>query len=221
MAAGAALALAVWAGDVWREKPASEWTAEEALRILVDSPWAHERTVLSLARSDRIREQQKRSGDGPRQGPVWEPAPSHLPAERYLIRWECARPVVEAFARLRELGMETSAEFQSPPPSLPADRYVITVKTTEPPRDGLDLVEGMTPGELLTRTRLKTERAEVAPAEVRRSGVGANAAVHFFFPREVEGKPLLASASQAVEFILATEKATLKQRFRVERKWVR
>ncbi len=217
-----ALSAAVGAAkDEWKKKPASEWTAEEALRILVDSPWARQSAVLSPILLDRRREQQERNEQGPRLAPSWEPGPRHLPAESYLIRWECAWPVVEAFARLRELGMDTSAEFQSPPPLLPANRYVVTVKTTEPPRGRADFVEGTRPGELLRRARLKTKRAEVAPVEVRRSGLGANAAVHFFFPREVDGKPVLASVSEEVEFVLETEIATLRQKFRVERKWLR
>lgn len=205
-----------WAGDVWREKPASAWTAEEALKILVDSPWAHERVVLTppaAGRKDRRDEHDER---GPVLGGVWEAGPRNLRTSSYLIRWESARPVVEAFARLRELGMETSAEFQSPPPLLRDDRYTITMKTTEPPRRGSGFLDGLETAELQERARLKTFRGEVAPAEVVQSGVGANAAVHFQFPREHNGQPLLRARAEVVEFIFKAERATLKQKFRLE-----
>ncbi len=227
-----ALIGGVWAGEVWKEKAASAWTAEEALKIVTDSPWARTKAVMSGRHATRagsgqprpVQPRRERSAAGqarPPSGQDWTLGPGDIPVETYLVRWESAGPVTEAFARLRQLGMETSAEFQSPPPVLPADRYVITVKTLEPPHSGKDLVEGLEAAELVKRAKLKTRRGEVAPAEVARSGVGANAAVHFLFPREREGQPLLRMPSEVVEFVFKAERQTLKQKFRVEREWLR
>ncbi len=226
-----ALSATVWAGEVWKEKAASAWTGEEALKIVVDSPWAHTRAVLSgrhavrtgsaQLRPQRDRRSRSTEPPPPSSGQDWTLGPQDIPVETYLVRWESAGPVAEAFARLRELEMETSAEFQSPPPLLPADRFVITVKTLEPPHSGRDLLEGVEAADFYKRTRLKTRRGEVPPAEIVRSGVGANAAVHFLFPREREGQPLLRSASEVVEFVFQAERVTLKQKFRVEREWLR
>jgi len=225
-----ALAGTAWAGEVWKEKAASAWTGEEALKIVVDSPWARTRAVLSGRHAVRTgsaqprpqRDRRSRSTEPPPpSGQDWRLGPQDIPVETYLVRWESARPVAEAFARLRELEMETSAEFQSPPPLLPADCFVITVKTLEPPHSGRDLLEGVEAADFYKRTRLKTRRGEVPPTEIVRSGVGANAAVHFLFPREREGQPLLRSASEVVEFVFQAERVTLKQKFRVEREWLR
>ncbi len=225
----AALAGAAWAGEVWKEKAASAWTAEEALKIVVDSPWARARAVLSgrnAVRTDGAqprtqRDRRSRTAEPPPTAADWTLGPPDIPVETYLVRWESAGPVTEAFARLRELGMETSAEFQSPPPALPADRFVITVKTLEPPHSGRDLLEGVEVAEFHKRTRLRTRRGEVAPTEIVRSGVGANAAVHFLFPRERDGQPLLRAPSEVVEFVFKAERLTLKQKFHVEREWLR
>ncbi len=227
-----AVAGGVWAGEVWKEKAASAWTAEEALKIVTDSPWARTRAVTSGRHATRsgsgqprpVQPRQRRSASEqapPRSGQDWTLGPGDIPVESYLVRWESAGPVAEAFARLRQLEMETSAEFQSPPPVLPADRFVITVKTLEPPHSGKDLLEGLEAAELVKRAKLKTQRGELAPAEIARSGVGANAAVHFLFPREREGQPVLRSPSEVVEFVFKAERQTLKQKFRVEREWLR
>ncbi len=227
-----ALAGTAWAGEVWKEKAASAWTGEEALKIVTDSAWARTKAVMSgrsAVRTDGaqprpVRTRRDRSATPqapPPSGQDWTLGPQDIPVETYLVRWESARPVAEAFARLRELEMEASAEFQSPPPLLRADRFVITVKTLEPPHSGRDLLEGVEAADFYKRTRLKTRRGDVPPAEIVRSGVGANAAVHFLFPREREGQPLLRSASEVVEFVFQAERVTLKQKFRVEREWLR
>jgi hypothetical protein len=114
------------------------------------------------------------------------------------------------------LGQETSAEFQAPPPILPDDRYVVTIKTLQPPPAGPDAIEGFEAGELLKRAKLKTARGEVAPIEVARSGVGANAGVHFFFARQHKGQPLLRARGEVVEFSFKGRRMTLKQKFRLE-----
>ena len=222
----------VWAGEVWKEKAASAWTADEALEIVTDSPWAKTKAVMSGRHATRegggqprpVQPRRGRSATSqaqPPSGQDWTLGPGDIPVETYLVRWESAEPVVEAFARLRALGLETSAEFQSPSPVLPPDRYVITVKTLEPPHSGKDLLEGKEAVELIQRARLKTRRGEVPPAEVARSGVGANAAVHFLFPRERDGQPLLRAPSEVVEFVFKGERQTLKQKFHIEREWVR
>ncbi|MGH9789162.1 MAG: hypothetical protein ACRD4U_10725, partial [Candidatus Acidiferrales bacterium] len=193
LAAGAALAEATWAGDFWREKPASAWTAEEALQVLLDSPWSKTKVALSSLRARRAYQAKKRPPiEAPPGVPTdGVPLASEHPLESYLVRWESSRPVTAAFARLRELGEETSAAFQAPPPLLPADRYVVTIKTLQPPVAGPDVIEGFEASELLRRAKLKTPRGEISPIEVARSGVGANAAVHFFFERQHKGQPLL------------------------------
>ncbi|HEX9764111.1 MAG TPA: hypothetical protein VGA39_02410, partial [Candidatus Acidoferrales bacterium] len=60
VAAGAAIVGAAWAGDFWREKPASAWTAEESLRVLLDSPWAKTKVALSSLRARRAYQAKQR-----------------------------------------------------------------------------------------------------------------------------------------------------------------
>jgi hypothetical protein len=235
LAAGAALAAAVWAGDFWREKPASAWTAEEALELLRDSPWAREELVMVAQPSSRLTGFEEEEfpenlsgssrGSSSRRQPSAPPPPkppdivpqsaTDASAARYLVRWESARPVQAAFERLRELDQGASAEFQAPAPRLPEDRYVVTVKVTRPSKIIPDLFTRMSRGELRKRARLRTRSGEAEPLEVERSGKGAAAAVHFLFPREVNGQPLLAAAKEKVEFEFRGRYIDLRTKFEI------
>jgi hypothetical protein len=236
LAAGAAVATAVWAGDFWREKPASAWTAEEALELLQDSPWAKEELVLlaqprsrptgfseeefpeNLRRGSRENLSRRQSAIPETPKPpdiVPQSATDGSASARYLLRWETARPVQAAFARLRELDQGASAEFHAPAPRLPEDRYVVTVKMTRPSRQIPDLFARMSRGELRKRARLKTRSGETEAVEVERSGQGAAAAVHFLFPREANGQPLLPAGKEKVEFEFRGRYLDLKTKFEI------
>jgi hypothetical protein len=191
------------AQEFWDKKPPAEWTVEEALKVVRDSDWAHvENVLLPFGNYNRP--------DPPR----WRGLFGNWAS--YLVRWESASVVVQAFARLEELGQNTSAQFQAPAPRLPADLYVITVKTTRLPRYGFDVLRWLSEEQLLRQTRLRTSRGDASPVLVERSGMGAAAAVHFYFPRTLNDKPVLRPREQ-VEFRLEMNRFRLKSKFRVER----
>jgi len=199
---------ALAAQQVWRTKPAAEWTVEDALQVVRDSDWAHEEHVLYPSRAQV---HSRRTGYGVWRGPDlyfgnWG---------SYLVRWESAQAVTQAFARLEELGASASAQFQAPPPRRPGDRHVVTVMTTRPPPRGIDILTRLSNRQLLANTELRTARGPVAPAEVERTGMGATAAVHFFFPRALQGQPLVGSQPQQVEFHLEVRRFHLKSKFKV------
>ena len=133
----------------------------------------------------------------------------------YLVRWESAPSVVAAFRRLEEMGLGISATYQGPPPRRPGDRYVITVKTTKPPRRGPMLFEQMNDNGLKRYARLITKHGEVRPSEVERSGVGGNAAVHFYFPLSQGNGPLLHLDREKVTFQFRTRRVDLKTKFNI------
>ncbi|MFQ5927093.1 MAG: hypothetical protein ACE5MH_06625 [Terriglobia bacterium] len=194
---------------------ADEALLEELLEVLRDSPWAQEKFILiPTGRLTRTPYYVGRKADRT------EPFPEHLPAV-YLVRWESAEPVTEAFARLAELGENTVAEFLARPPADPlglyTGYYVITVKAKEPPQSSnYDLFARFKATELRERAQLKTSRRRSVHAEqVLRTGVGATAAVHFYFPRQVEAAPLLTPREEWVEFSFTGRySATLKVKFK-------
>lgn len=208
------------ADEFWQKKPPRDWTVDEALKLVLDSPWAHEEAVIVGVRSlrDRSRRYDPFSARVGRRGFPSSPLPWPIspPTAAYLVRWESATMVAEAFTRLEELGERTSALFQAPPPRLPDDRYVITVKTTRPPPGGPDIFDNLTKFQLRRRAQLKTKHGTVLPREVERSGLGASAAVHFFFPRTREGTPLVQNEREVVEFRFEGNRSALGCKFKLE-----
>ena len=232
---GAALFLAVAlvapvAGeDLWKVKAPERWTVDEALGVLQHSPWAREHDVSMPWLLPRKPTYAPRASLTPGRPAPQDPIPAEWRRSesrftdwaRYRVRWDSARPVQDAFARLFELGEDLAAEFQSPPPSRPGDRYVITVKAVRPPQMGREPLELLGDRKLLEAARLKTRKGEVKAAEVARTGMGANAAVHFYFPRTLGGAPLVGVEGERVEFKLELRQISLKSKFRLEPEWVR
>lgn len=224
----AALALAVGlaqAEEFWKKKAPSQWTSEEAVSLLRKSPWAHQEEVAMTWRRSTAGVQtlvlpppgrQPLNGPMPRVQSTQRPETILLDSARYLVRWDSALPMRDAFTRLEALGEQTNREFEAPPPRWPEDRYIITVKTLRPPEEGREPFESLSERQLRAQARLKTARGEVEPREVERSGVGAAAAMHFFFPRTFKGQPLLGERPEKIEFRLQRRRIELKSKFLLE-----
>ena len=231
-----AMALAARADDFWKHKPPSEWTAEQAVHILRDSPWAKQ---VPFATAPPGKEASfsvsTRTGDCDPDavlpnGSCLDQRP-RLPRDEtqqpgisfsnfyyaiFLLRWESAAPVQAAFRRLEELGEHAGALYQSPPPRSPADRYVITMKVLRPGRDLRDTFAERPNSQPMKRVRLKTSRGTFTPVETERSGVGAGEAVHFYFPRERDGKPILDAKGGTVEFVFDGKTIFVKCKFSLD-----
>src|SRR5262249_46216586 len=142
-------------------------------------------------------------------------APRLTPSTAFLVRWESAIPVNQAFARLEELGEHALVAFEAQAPRLPADRYVITVKLDQPGFVGFDpfaTTPARSPDLLAT---LKTARATVSPLEIQFTGTGTSSFVHFFFPRPLQGPPLLGPGHDTVEFPLRGAGFATHSKFRL------
>jgi hypothetical protein len=222
------VALAARADDFWKHKSPQEWTADEAVQVLRDSPWARQETVAaSLANCDSDAD----GGDeGCRSGrfrwPRFGARRRELPSSEfnlavYLVRWDSAPEVAAAFARLDSLGARALSAFQSPPPRRPADCYVVTMNVVRPARGAGDPFAIREKSKDKNPVRLKTSRGIFIPIETEHSGVGANEAVHFFFPREQDGKPVLDPAGDTAEFVFEGAKVSLKCKFSLDERAVR
>lgn len=136
------LATLAEADDFWQRKPPSEWTQEEALAVLSNSPWAQEIRLLQF--SGRLLGVMPDGGKvvyqeapdvPPRQYSV---RPLGLEPERveaiYGVRWSSAQMVQQALERLEELA-PVLKEMQAPPPELSDDHYVLTARVVKPPTE--------------------------------------------------------------------------------------
>src|SRR2546426_8604384 len=139
LVAGLLVSTTAHADDFWKRKPASEWTVEEALKVLQDSPWARKQVVAaprSLLDSDSsvdsgLNNCDPDAVDASGRCLEWR---VNLPTDTLRrtentqrnytstvipAQWESATPVFPAFPRPSEVGAPVSATFHAPPPPLP------------------------------------------------------------------------------------------------------
>jgi hypothetical protein len=191
------------------------WSLEQASDLLRKSSWTLEISVQIL--TGRLTQHPYVVGRRPAADS--NTVPLQLPAT-YLVRWESAEKVRRAFARLEELNENALASFLSRPPEDPgldSDHYVVTVKALEPPQpSSYELLSRFLPAELIARTELKSSQGRtVKPTRAIRSGVGASAAVHFYFPRRTKEVPLLTARDDWAVFTFTGRNGNkLKARFK-------
>jgi hypothetical protein len=118
------LAVGYVADDIWKTKPAAEWSEQEAKQVLNDSPWSVTCTPAVKKEEKRSRSpvgigmpgMGRRRVNDPSQDPSnGVPAPDSQLALH--LRWESALPIREAELKARE----TNA------PAVDEDRYAIAV----------------------------------------------------------------------------------------------
>ena len=237
-----AFAAVARADDFWKHKPSSQWTTDQALKLLRRSPWARLEIVPLLRResepafsvptgtrhcdTDAI----DKNGNCTQQTRIEMPvdssrqldaAPALTPAAGILVRWESAAPVAQAFARLEQLGERAAAAFQAPAPRYPEDRYVITVKVEDPGRPGFEPFTVTPSGKPELRATLKTRRGTVAALEIEFTGTGTSSSAHFFFPRTLDGAPLLGPGRDSAEFSLQGTRFAVHSKFTLEPDFLR
>ena len=225
---GLALALAALplaAGDAWKKKPPAQWTPEEAVEVLTDSPWARRVNLWQLTGEAEQQTTTRRTTyqDAPGERPVSVPTEISTTTPQvaeavYEVQWSSAGAPAQAWERLRQAGAQALLELHGPPPDLPADHIVVTLRVAEPPEmPAQALWAGLADAQLLARARLTTsEKRALGPARVARHGVGAAEAVSFYFPRAAQGQPTLAAPTKWAEFTLESLRGDkLKARFKL------
>ena len=232
----------VRADDFWKHKPSAQWSAAEALKLVRRSPWAKmEIVVFGLKETeaafsiptgtkhcdpDAIDQNGNCTQKGRIEAPVdssrqADAAPEVKPWAGILVRWESAAPIAQAFARLEELGEGSAAAFQAPTPRLPEDRYVITVKLEQAGRKGFEPFAVTPAGKPALAATLKTRSGTVRPLEVEFTGTGATSSVHFFFPRTLDGAPLLGPGRDWAEFTLLGTAFAVHSKFALDPEFLR
>jgi len=230
------------ADDFWKQKPPEQWSHAEALRLVRHSPWAKVKAVvfrrteiqasysMSTGRRHCDPDAIDANGNCLQKGKVEPPvdssrspdgAPMLSPSTAFLVRWESAAPVSQAFARLEELGERALIAFQAQAPRIPGDRYVITVKLDQPGFAGFEPFAVTPAGGPGLRATLKTRRGIVAPLEIEFTGTCTSASVHFYFPRTLDGTPLLGPGIDAAEFTMRGAGFAVYSKFKLDPEFLR
>jgi len=186
------------AGDAWKSKPISEWTAEDAKDVLADSAWAKRTPVTALTqRSEAQLREGGRMGGGarrPKEGAPSVPAgPNHV-----AVRWESALPIRTAELKAGEVGA----------PDWDGDYYAIAVYDVPGLTGNPKILSGeLKKAAVLKRTGkkdLKPERVDLVPE------TNGRVMVVYLFPRS----DAITLEDPNVEFVAQMASLSLAQNFR-------
>ncbi len=203
-----AVAFSADTKDAWKDRAVAEWTENEAVGFLSESPWSKEVTVWQLTgeKVNQVVRQQNR---------VYQDAPGEIPATvrsqaesveagtvdaHYRVRWVSATVARQAWERLRELNPALAEQF-APPEAAPAE-HVLTLRVVEPPPEPTRAIfAGMAETKLVKRATLRTSGKRTLTAQrAMRHGMGAAEAVSFYFARAENGQATLPAGTEWAEF---------------------
>lgn len=215
-------ALLLWAGDPWKEKPWMEWTQKDVDKVLEDSPWAQ--GYLKAKESQ----------------PEFDPSLSAEQRERqrstqvtdayFTVVWESARTVKEAQARLSQLQTTGPEEGDDWELAIPQDHVIWVAGYVYEGRYLTELNDFQRLSEeekgKAALLELKQSKKKVYPKHVEMKfgqtaagggRVGRYLDVRFYFPREVDGQPLLGPAEKKVTFRWLLERLPVTGDFNLQK----
>lgn len=211
--------LLLWSAELWRTKPVREWTREETQQFLRNSPWV--RAISSggslLDTSAPGEAVETQAGRRESSAAAERTAPSEMSVggaggrggTTYYVEWSSAKIVRQASLHSGALQGRAKEEGAEPPP---VAFYVLSVLGPD-----LRAFAGFTEVQLKSVAYLRPKRAKtkVEPAEVkvRKTQDQRIASVHFLFPRELGGQPVIAEQEKSVEFSCKVKDLTLKTSF--------
>ncbi len=135
------LALLAGGGKPWNEKSLDQFTDDDLLQLLTDSPWARKiavwqstgRVLAKLASGETAIHRASRTSPAIEYSvPTVSTHPERMHSV-YTVRWSSAPVLAQGHARLAGRA-RFLAELHSVPSSIPPGEIVITVRIAEPPR---------------------------------------------------------------------------------------
>jgi hypothetical protein len=182
-------AVAFCANEVWNNKVSSRWTEADAKLILTNSPWAKQvKTKTAQSGMGRRAGVSRGGGMGGRRYPTGGRGGrgGENASMSALVRWESARPVQEAEARLQNLHAAGGPSDAKEAPNPDEKHYVVSVIGLRPPgrQSGDDGGSRQIRDQLLTTTQLvRKNKTPIGPDDVKvKTQDGANE-IQFFFPK--------------------------------------
>ena len=205
----------VWAGDPWKEKPWTEWSVKDVDKVLEDSPWAKSGSItLSIHNKKRWRTETRTQAvyiEGRleyREYDVRVPdgetvVVTTLP---FIVRWASSLTVRQAKLRGRVLAGSMKQEQASRLLQSTPKHFGISVTEYSAARTNKKSL--FWPWPLDRDVMMKSAYLEFKQSGKKVYPVQAVASktswgipsARFFFPRELEGEPVIDSKEKEVEF---------------------
>lgn len=221
--------LTMFPKDFWEEKPFTEWTAQEAMNLISNSPWARPLTVLgSILGADETAGNRIAKLPSVATATAGRSSPAVMSAGTVMsrtggfspndpvpvyIRWLSSVRIRQALGRLGQIQSNSPDSEARRLAEQPMEDYQIAV--IAPVMDTFDAssLEDFKQRTFLTSRKDKAKRISLkgytAP-KGRSDGVAL-----FSFPRLLEGKPIFGPEDQEVEFSAQGGKIALKASFKL------
>lgn len=203
-------------GAGWESKPFEQWTAEDAVRVLTNSPWAHEKKVdlYWYKRSPRpITYKDIPGADHTVLPPIGSPVggiggrPPKLPQDaKIVLRWTSALPLRQATAAYkRTAGGQQGASVASKPETYVLEMFNVPAEVAHAGAESVEAVARQGT-QLITRSGrlLRPSRTEVTI-----NGLSLTVRIHF------AGSPPITEADGEVEIVSDMQIFTVKDKFKL------
>lgn len=217
-------AFTVLAKDFWEDKPFTQWSQQEAMKLLSESPWARTQTVMAgtmsgaqqQSNSDRVKSLPRvgsagsNSGAGLSQTGVSFGAGDSVPL---FVRWHSSVRIRQGLGRLGQIQQNVPEAEIKKFVEAPVEDYQIAV--TGPLLDALNQlsVSQLQEKTFLTSKKNKAKKIPLksyAAPKDRQDGVAL-----FSFSRTVDGNPAFNADDEEVEFATQAGKITIKASFKL------
>ena len=183
-------------------KPWTEWSKDDAQKILKDSPWAHQQVDQDFIEANPLKPNSIDAGTDAR-----------LKANEgmtYSIRFFSARPVRQAFVRIiqlqkKDLTPEVMARLNTFAEAPSEDSIIVAVAVENPDANllgkAMQIIRNATAVKLKNSTYLeRTDGKRVFIEEYTPPGSDGFGA-RFIFPRMLDGKPFLSEDATMIRFV--------------------
>ncbi len=214
--------LKVVAKDFWEAKPFTEWSEQEAMKMLSESPWS--RTLLVLGgtlaaakAANRVTDLPSLSGTGAGRGTGVGQAGSGIgsggDSVSLYVSWFSSGRIRQALGRLAQIRNHAPESEVKKFVEQPSEDYQICVAGP-----ALEAFNSLSLADFKPKTFLVSKKDKskslplkgyVAPKE-RSDGM-----VVFSFERQLNGKPAFGLEDQEVEFVAQGKKIVLKASFKL------
>ena len=213
----------VWGKDFWDDKPFTQWSEQEAMKILSESPWARTQTVIASvlggqqqSNSSRVKDIPRvqsagtNSGAGLSQTGVSFGAGDSVPL---FVRWHSSVRIRQALGRLGQLQQNVPEAEVRKFAEAPMEDYQIAV--TGPLLETFNQMSLASFQEKTFLTSKKNKAKKIALKKYEAPKDRQDGVAMFSFSRLMDGKPALSPEDDEVEFVAQGNKINLKASFKI------
>ena len=216
--------LTVWGKDFWEDKPFTQWSEQEAMKILSESPWARTQTVMAgvlgagqqQSNSSRVKDLPRVQSAGTNswaalsQSGVSFGTGDSVPL---FVRWHSSARIRQALGRLGQLQQNVPEAEVRKFAEAPTDDYQIAV--TGPMLEAFNQLSLASFQEKTFLTSKKNKAKKIALKKYEAPKDRQDGVAMFSFSRLIDGKPALTSEDDEVEFVAQGSKINLKASFKI------